>query len=104
MVGVMEHFATSLFMSVIPKSKCQKGPTEKSCCLLFEKNGGKFFFIDSKGLAVFDLWLKLWKLWTVKKYNRTLFWESLFCNFNKNKDVFFTQTNGQKIPKTFFKK
>ena len=44
-------------------------------------------FKDSKGLAVFDLWLKLWNLWTVKKlYN--IIWKSLFCNFNKKEDVF----------------
>ena len=61
------------------------------------------FVKDSKGLVVLDLWLKLWHLWTVRNNNRTLFWESLFLNFNK-KGFFFLLKQMVKNPKNIFKK
>ena len=50
-------------------------------------------------MAVFDLWFKIMKPFNSKKNNTTLFWESLFCNFNKNGVVFFNLKDGQKSPK-----
>ena len=57
------------------------------------------FFKDSKGLAVFDIWLKLWHLWTVKKFIQHYFDNPYFA-ISIKKECFFTQTNGQKSPKT----
>ena len=58
-------------------------------------------FKDSKGLVIFDLWLKLWHLWTVKKIIQHYF-ENPYFGISLKRELFFTQRNGQKSPKIVF--